>query len=86
MLKEHRAANLQEMNRQREINDIRARENADQGDKTKNLEMSLMRTNGKIDDFTKVVDQKSYEIDATHKEIDRLRDTNATRQALNIGI
>ena len=56
MLKDHRSANLQEMNRLRDINDIRARENADQGEKTKGLDLELMRTSTKIDDFTKMVD------------------------------
>jgi len=50
MLKAQRADNWREINRLKELNDMKVRESADQGEKLKALDYDISRTSARIED------------------------------------
>jgi chromosome segregation ATPase len=83
MLKAQRSDNWREMNRLKEVNDMKVRESADQGEKMKALDYDLSRTSQRIDDTQKMIDARNYDlrnkqilVEDAQKEIQRLKDLN----------
>lgn len=83
ILKQQRADNWREIQRLKEVNDLRAKEAIDKDEKLKALDYDMSRTSGRIDDLQKQIDARNYDLrnkqmilEDTHKEIQRLRDIN----------
>ncbi len=62
MLKAQRADNWREINRLKEINDMKVREHGDQGDRLKALEGDHARTQARADDLQKLIDGRTYDL------------------------
>ena len=82
MIKSQRADVWREINRLKEVNDMKVREAADQGEKMKALDYDLSRTQARIEDCQKLIDARNYDLrnkqvlfEDTQKELARLRDS-----------
>lgn len=62
MVKIQRAEMWREIQRNKELNDMKTREAGDQSDKLKGLEMDLQRTQQRIEDTQRLVDARSNDL------------------------
>jgi len=83
-VKIQRAEMWREITRLKELNENKAREANDQSDKLKNLDFEVSRTQSRIEETQKLVDQRSADlrskqlsVEDTERELARVRDANS---------
>ncbi len=83
MLKQQRADNWREINKLKEVNEVRAKETMDKTERLKALDYDLARTQARIEDAQKQIDAKNYDLrnkqilaEDIQKEVARARDIN----------
>lgn len=91
LVKAQRADMFREIQRLRDVCDMKTKEALDQNDRLKALDFDLQKTHCRISEMEKIVEDRSYEIrnrqvqlDDTEKEIARLKDIN-TGTSVEIG-
>jgi hypothetical protein len=75
---------FREITRLRDVQDMKTREGLDQSERAKALEFDLQKTLQRIDEQTRVVEQRSYDIrtkvtslEDTERECARVKDLNS---------
>ena len=83
-LKLARQENWREINRLKEVNDLKVREAADQTERLKGIDYDLSRSQLRIEDTQKLIDARSYDLrnkqiltDDINAEIARVKEYNA---------
>jgi len=89
-LKAQRADNWREISRLKEGNDLKMREQADNGERAKALDYDLSRSQARVDDLQKLTDGRNYELrnkevlyEDASRELHRVSDDNARLQGDN---
>ena len=82
-LKQQRADNWRDINKLKEVNEVRAKETIDKTERLKALDYDLARTQARIEDAQKQIDAKNYDLrnkqilsEDIQKEVARARDIN----------
>ena len=83
MLKQQRADNWREINKLKEVNEVRAKETKDKTERLKALDYDMARTQARIEDSQKQIDAKNYDLrnkqilaEDIQKEVASARDIN----------
>jgi hypothetical protein len=84
LIKVQRSENWREINRLKELNDLKVREASDQTERIKNVDYDLSRTQLRIEDTQKLIDARSYDLrnkqillEDIQKEILRTKEINS---------
>lgn len=77
MLKAQRADNWREINRLKDINDMKVREHGDQGDRLKAIEGDLARSQARCDDLQKLIDGRTYDLRNKQSHLEETERSNA---------
>jgi chromosome segregation ATPase len=84
LVKQQRGDLMREIQRLREVQDMKGRESMDQSDKTRSMEYDLEKTQVRIAETQRIIESRNYDIrdkqghlDDVQREIARLKDLNA---------